>query len=993
MSPKAVLVVLVAVLLAASSSNTGAQQANSSAAVWLERIGVKQGICFVAGAPDARLPVELARSSQLVVYVQTASPREALAAQKSADAAGLLGTRVYIALGSYARLHLADNIADAAIVTVSGQAAPREELLRIVHPGAKIVGLGDEVIKPCPPTYDDWTHPYHGPDNNPQSADTAARAPYLTQFLAEPWYCPMPEVSVTAGGRMFKAFGHIAFKEREWPLLNKLVCLNAYNGTLLWQRDLREGFMIHRNTMVATPEVLYLADDVSCKVLEAATGQLKDEITLPSDIAPGPVWKWMALKDGVLYALLGDKETGAAVIRGTSKTPGWPWNGLGPEYDKATPYGWGFGRTFVAIELVGKKVLWSHQEQDPIDARAVCQNDKHIFFYSHKKSLAALEAATGKLAWRNSDPKLLAAIGEHHGAQDPRLGFSTTSYIKCSREVIFFAGPQRTRLVACSTSDGRLLWDYPEGNFQLVLRSDGLYAMGRLHQSKKFNPLDGTVLADLECYRGNCTRATGTVDAVFSRGHPHTGTLRLDLSSATSTPTRIPLMRPACQDGVVVSNGQLFWGPWMCDCNLQLVGVISLASAGEFDVLQSAKSEERLETLTRDPQVVGAFEPSAADWPAYRHDNARSGASTAATAGRGTLQWQRPALAPPAAPIAAGNLVFLTGADGAVRAVDAATGNPRWTAYTAGPITYPPAIWNGRLFVGSCDGFVYAYDVSSGTPLWKFRAAPQLRTIPVYGSLSSTWPVASGVLVDNGVVYCAAGIASYDGTHVYALDAVTGQIRWQNNTSGNLVDAEGRVTGVSVQGHLLLHGGKLFLAGGNVVSPAIYDAATGQCENTLGHEGEWQKGPRGRELFLVNGQVRVFDRLLYSPKDYQPGRYFSQNFFVQAGGGDVVVRGLQDRIVRLDPRQSTPEKPVALWESRALADIEAVAVSSNSVIMAGRRPEVKELSYAVAFLNVADGQVRTMYQFQQPIASWCLCITRQGYVVVALRDGSVACLE
>ena len=36
------------------------------------------------------------------------------------------------------------------------------------------------------------------------------RAPYITQFLADPMFCPMPEISVAAGGKVFRAFGHIA---------------------------------------------------------------------------------------------------------------------------------------------------------------------------------------------------------------------------------------------------------------------------------------------------------------------------------------------------------------------------------------------------------------------------------------------------------------------------------------------------------------------------------------------------------------------------------------------------------------------------------------------------------------------------------------------------------------------------------------------------------------------------------------------------------------
>src|SRR5262249_24985613 len=158
---------------------------------------------------------------------------------------------------------------------------------------------------------------------------------------------------------------------------------------------------------------------------------------------------------------------------------------------------------------------------------------------------------------------------------------------------------------------------------------------------------------------------------------------------------------------------------------------------------------------------------------------------------------------------------------GVVRAVDAQTGKPRWTAYTGGPIKYPPAVWEGRAYVGSGDGWVYCLEAATGRLLWRFRAAPVERFIPVYGSLSSTWPIGSGVLVDRGVVYAAAGISSLDGTHVFALDAVTGKVRWQNHSSAY---GSGDVPrwGVSVQGHLLLHRGAVHLASGNNPTIASY---------------------------------------------------------------------------------------------------------------------------------------------------------------------------
>ena len=133
------------------------------------------------------------------------------------------------------------------------------------------------------------------------------------------------------------------------------------------------------------------------------------------------------------------------------------------------------------------------------------------------------------------------------------------------------------------------------------------------------------------------------------------------------------------------------------------------------------------------------------------------------------------------------------------------------------PSSVPPTLAKGRALVSSADGWVYSLDAKTGKRVWRFRAAPIERRVPIYGALQSTWPAASGVVVDKGVAYVAAGLANYDGTHVYALDADSGRIRWQNNRSGHL-DPASR-TGVGVQGHMLIHDGNLYLAGGNAVSP------------------------------------------------------------------------------------------------------------------------------------------------------------------------------
>ena len=118
----------------------------------------------------------------------------------------------------------------------------------------------------------------------------------------------------------------------------------------------------------------------------------------------------------------------------------------------------------------------------------------------------------------------------------------------------------------------------------------------------------------------------------------------------------------------------------------------------------------------------------------------------------------------------------------------------------------------------------------------------------------STWPVASGVIIEDGIAYFAAGIVNYDGTYVYALDATTGKIKWQNNTSGHL-DSEAH-TGVSVQGHMLISDGKLYLASGTSVSPAIFDLEDGRCLNDPAPLKLFGSvAPRGSELYKIGDKV------------------------------------------------------------------------------------------------------------------------------------------
>ena len=993
-----VLGILVAFCAAVHASTLQAAPLSEEAKSALERIATDRGVCVVLGLPDGgqgSFVTDLARGSELLVYFQSPRDEELAAVRKAAEAADLLGSRVFVVRGNFDRVHLADNLAAAVLVCSSAEKHVKEDdLVRVLHPRGKAVVAKREIVfkKAFPEGTDSWSHPYHGPDNNPQSTDRSARAPYLTQFLAEPMFCPMPEVSVAAGGRVFRAFGHIAHKANQNAMLNTLICANAYNGTILWTRPLPEGFMIHRNTMIATPEVLYLADDRSCKLIDAATGKVQDEIVVPEELSDGPVWKWMALADGVLYALVGGKEIEPATQ--PSQTPGlghWPWGMWeGHEYgDPKTSFG--FGRTFLAIHPDTKEVLWSHREKDYVDSRGVCMSSGRIYFYSPESFLGCLDAKGGKMLWKNDDDDLLAAIGPNQRAQQPITGYSTASYVKCNDDLIFFAGPQRGKLVAASTQDGQPVWQQEHGNFLLVLREDGIYAVGpqirtpTIQQSGlKLAYATGEILARLPMRRA-CTRATGSIDSIFYRASG--GTVRID--TATNNANHIAPMRPPCQDGVMISDGHLYWGPWMCGCQLSLYGHIALASAGDFD-FRPGLNDSRLETYPK-AEALTPLDVQPGDWPAYQGDSARSATTEVAVPPRVDRAWSfdLPCHGFPTAPVAAGGLVIFGDRNGVVRAVEAADGKLRWQVYTGASVYFPPAIEDGRLFVGSADGRVYALEAATGRPLWTFHAAPAERWIPVYGKLISTWPVAGGVVVEDGVVYAAAGIAHYDGTHVYALDAVSGEVKWYNDTSG--ATSKKANHGVSLQGSLSIHDGELRFVGGGVHEEARYDLATGKCLN------EPTDSPRSTFHTAFYAYFPGYGKYVSLDHTLADGKLLSYDATYEGSWhGDLMLAALA-------PDARRPAKPISRWgvQRRPRQKVQPVwrhrpgrrynsfIVADGVLLAAGHTGLDGANTSFLAAISLEDGSDLWLKALPGPVVKGGTAINHQGHIFVSLENGQV----
>ena len=231
--------------------------------------------------------------------------------------------------------------------------------------------------------------------------------------------------------------------------------------------------------------------------------------------------------------------------------------------------------------------------------------------------------------------------------------------------------------MVASTKDGSLAWTHPVGNLQLVLRSDAVFAAGQQGTTGARLDYDTGKVLDQFPARRACTRATGCADSIFFRATGGTVRVMTDTNSAH----HIAPMRPPCQDGVIVSNGHLYWGPWMCGCQLSLYGNIGVCPAPPAARSETAK---RLQTFKAFDQVapLGA---DVTDWASFRGDSRRSDGTQIAIPDKVRLLWSADVSSGelPTAPVAAGGLVLRD----AAHCADARRGRPTWHARASQGVT------------------------------------------------------------------------------------------------------------------------------------------------------------------------------------------------------------------------------------------------------------------------------------------------------------------
>ncbi|MCU0917029.1 MAG: PQQ-binding-like beta-propeller repeat protein [Planctomycetes bacterium] len=300
----------------------------------LQRVGTTKGYCLVLGAGNGRLAYEIACRSQFQVVGFERDAQLVAEARRRLAEAGLYGVRVTIHQGPAARLpfpsYWANLIVGEEALLEGHLPVSPAEIYRILRPcGGGLVlilpasvpqervakwgtsalagwdfqrssaSLVASVTRGPLPGAGDWSHFYADPGNTACSGDTLAAGPVDLQWFGRPGPRVMPD-------RHDKSMAPLYHDGRLFvPGDNYIAAVDAYNGTVLWERDvpasLRLGAFKNCGSMAAADEHLYLASGSDCLALDGGSGQLRQSFHIP--VAPDGTareWGYMAVTNDLL---------------------------------------------------------------------------------------------------------------------------------------------------------------------------------------------------------------------------------------------------------------------------------------------------------------------------------------------------------------------------------------------------------------------------------------------------------------------------------------------------------------------------------------------------------------------------------------------------------------------------------------------------------------------------------------------------------------------
>ena len=829
--------------------------ASSTSADVLEASGVRGGLVVHLGCRDGKFTAALRASDSYIVQGLATDFDAVMAARESLAKSG----DVTIALFDGKTLPYADNLVQLVVADGESQ-VDAAEIMRVLSPGGVVMtrtsGGWKRAVKAWPDDIDEWSHYMHGPDNNPVAEDTVVGPPRRLRWKAPSLWSRSHEqtssfaVMVSAGGRNFYIFdesvpGIIRYeptadaKKDAWtpgssysalrghallPEKWTLIARDAFSGVLLWKRPLKDWGVKHTRTLIlrstsATVQRTLVADGDRVFTTDGYRGP-----AAVLDASSGKVLRTIKGTDGTHEIVFAD---GTLYLRVRSDT---------------------FTGTVAADPETGR-ILWKHEDEqhkvyNPM-SMTVSGEDmvySNIASRSHRQvappQIVCLSTKDGKELWRKDIKKLKLQLYLYNSGPS----------IVISGERVLAAGS--FGLLALNKQTGGTEWTKAQpkghGGSAAPLKNVDLFVIdGAVWRG------NGTIVEGFDLDTGKLVRQIDSA-SVNSKGHhgrcyggkatskyilgQQRGVEFLSLESE-SEHTSNNWTRGPCRFGVMPSNGLLYVPQHQCLCNAgtMMNGFNAYATASYEEMAGIVAAAEKLDgRLHRGPAYGKAQvgQPAAADWPMYRRNASRFGATDATVSNKLKQRWRIDLGGQLTPPVMAGDTVFASAKDhNTLYALDAADGSEKWHYRVGGQVDSPPSILGDLVMFGSADGWIYCLHADDGRLVWRFRAAPTSQMIVIDNRVESPWKVHGSPLVHDGKVYCSAGRSSFldGGIFLYALDPATGKVlhcgridTWNRTRT----DAEGKpfTPAFHIEGtrsDLLVSEGGLLHMGQITLSPAL----------------------------------------------------------------------------------------------------------------------------------------------------------------------------
>ncbi len=774
----------LSIVLSAFGTNLAADTASDL----LEEAKFMGGVILHIGSDDGSLTNSLHQSENSLVYGLEKSAEKIELARKQTYQEGLSGKVTY-SQWEGEHLPFAQNFINLVVCEAE---VDQSEIMRVLAPyGTALIKNGDSwdsLTKEFPSTMDHWPQYFYSPTGNAVSKDKMVKPPlYHLQWTGSPRWSRHHDVMssfsacVSAGGRLFYVFDEGSTFSPMLPTKWKLICRDAFNGTVLWKTDISKWFPnMHKlksgpshlpRRIVATEDRVYgtLSIEGPVSVLDAKTGEILS-------IIPGSEGtEEIVMEDDALY-LICDKEKDKAELAR------YPYSLTKVEVRP---------KDILKVDKTSLETLWHHKARWSAPL-SFCTDDYNTYYFDGAH-IVALDKKKGQQQWVSEELPIMDDMTTYYGP----------TVVTANNRVLYTGGENYQnhrgsigKLIALNAFDGKKLWDTlsPPSGYQspenlFVIRGI-IWQNENTRENGKGNPSSGITTAtgfelgeelasfppteEAYWFHHRCYPAKATEDyLLLSR----TGIEFVDLK--TREWTLHHWVRGACLYGIMPANGMVYApaNPCACYIGAKLNGFSALATKNrEHPVWKKTADEARL--------IKGAVKGRPFEihleknnWPIYRHNNRRSGTSSSSVADISKEQWRINLTGNLTQPVIAENKVIVVQKNQyTVNALNAADGSKEWQFIAGGAIDSSPTIYKKRCYFGSADGFIYCLDLADGQLIWKYEGAPSRSRHMHFENIESTHPLHGSVLIHDDKLYAVAGRSMFvdGGMNFLILDANTG---------------------------------------------------------------------------------------------------------------------------------------------------------------------------------------------------------------------------